>query len=576
MLGASHGFGTKNLVLACYDNSSPAKAIQPANWTVNSSTFDVAVSFASAQTGYCVLNGSGGSSGGGTGDIASAPAGNQSITQPAGTDLTIPRQNTTRNCVGTLAGLQACHDDLPSSGGTMKLPQGTISACGINITKNNVHIEGTGMESTILQCTTASSPVLTITGTQAYLENFTVQHATNQPTCAGGAGSSTCGEGIQFASGDRHEVRHVKVKSSYNGFYLDSLSLGVIMDVLSERNLNHGFLFDISNTTMQWNLKLVHSQQNGGDGFHMQNPVASNQATCGSFDNTTAFGNNGYGFFIQTTGASSGIGDCQFTNIISSTNNNDGFFLDFGTSGARSHQFTNIFSEQNGTSAFTGVTYGTTISPSTGAASNVGYGMNFASCDATPPSQVNGGVMWNNAFSGIYAGCTRMSINSVSTHGNGRAGSASEFQRAGITIRASGVSVVGGQHDGDTACAAGATCEKDGVEISNSADKPSISNLVCHTTLTNCVLPSTQPTNGFQVREGSSIHYYNTGAASGACNNGDEYHRVDAGNSLAPLLALASRTSPAALRQLPARRSLRATARRSHLRLAQPRTWATA
>jgi hypothetical protein len=59
MLGTSHNLATKNLLLACYDNASPANAIQPASWTVNGTTFDVVVNFSTPQTGYCTLNGSG-------------------------------------------------------------------------------------------------------------------------------------------------------------------------------------------------------------------------------------------------------------------------------------------------------------------------------------------------------------------------------------------------------------------------------------------------------------------------------------------------------------------------------------
>lgn len=59
ILGTTHGFGTKNLIVSCYDNASPANHIQPSSYTVNGTTFDVVVNFATAQTGYCVINGSG-------------------------------------------------------------------------------------------------------------------------------------------------------------------------------------------------------------------------------------------------------------------------------------------------------------------------------------------------------------------------------------------------------------------------------------------------------------------------------------------------------------------------------------
>ena len=60
MLGTAHQLNTAHLVLACYDNTVPAaNAIAPSSWTVNQTTYDVIVKFAIAQSGYCVLNGTG-------------------------------------------------------------------------------------------------------------------------------------------------------------------------------------------------------------------------------------------------------------------------------------------------------------------------------------------------------------------------------------------------------------------------------------------------------------------------------------------------------------------------------------
>lgn len=57
--GSTHGLGTANLIVSCYDNGSPAKWIEPDSVTVHPSTYDVSISFATAQSGRCVLNGSG-------------------------------------------------------------------------------------------------------------------------------------------------------------------------------------------------------------------------------------------------------------------------------------------------------------------------------------------------------------------------------------------------------------------------------------------------------------------------------------------------------------------------------------
>lgn len=61
--GATHGYATAGLLVQVYDNASPRNAIA-AGWTVNSSTFDVIVTFASAQSNYyIVINGATGPAG---------------------------------------------------------------------------------------------------------------------------------------------------------------------------------------------------------------------------------------------------------------------------------------------------------------------------------------------------------------------------------------------------------------------------------------------------------------------------------------------------------------------------------
>ena len=62
--GAEHGFGHEKLVVAVYDNASPKKLIQPASVTINTSTFDVVVTFAVAQSGTLVIAGSATAGGG--------------------------------------------------------------------------------------------------------------------------------------------------------------------------------------------------------------------------------------------------------------------------------------------------------------------------------------------------------------------------------------------------------------------------------------------------------------------------------------------------------------------------------
>ncbi len=61
--GATHNLGTGNLIVQCYDGSSPSNIMEPSQITIDPGLFDVTVTFATAETGRCVLNGYNGSSG---------------------------------------------------------------------------------------------------------------------------------------------------------------------------------------------------------------------------------------------------------------------------------------------------------------------------------------------------------------------------------------------------------------------------------------------------------------------------------------------------------------------------------
>jgi hypothetical protein len=88
---AAHGMGTANLIVQCYDNASPAARIEPDSVSVDPASYDVRVAFSNPQTGRCVVNGSGGSSGGavssvfGRGGAVAAQAGDYSFAQISGT-----------------------------------------------------------------------------------------------------------------------------------------------------------------------------------------------------------------------------------------------------------------------------------------------------------------------------------------------------------------------------------------------------------------------------------------------------------------------------------------------------------
>ncbi len=70
--GAVHQFGTANLVVDCYDNSTPPQRVEPDKIQISPSSYNVTINFSTAQTGYCVVNGAGTASvGGGSGTVSS-------------------------------------------------------------------------------------------------------------------------------------------------------------------------------------------------------------------------------------------------------------------------------------------------------------------------------------------------------------------------------------------------------------------------------------------------------------------------------------------------------------------------
>src|SRR5581483_109874 len=111
--------------------------------------------------------------------------------------------------------------------------------------------------------------------------------------------------------------------------------------------------------------------------------------------------------------------------------------------------------------------------------SGSGYGIEVTSaCDNTFPPDITGGGIWQNDYSGIFAGCPGMSITGVNTFDNGFA-SASAQTEAGITIAADNVNVTGGYNQKGSH-------ETSGIYI-QSGDKPNIMGYQCDSNVNNCI-----------------------------------------------------------------------------------------
>jgi hypothetical protein len=97
--GSAHQLGTANVLVGCYDPSTPAMRIQPNTVSVHPGTFDVTVTFVVAQSGRCVVSSGGGSSGSGGGASMGAQLGDFNVTSASATVLTIgPNCSTATPC----------------------------------------------------------------------------------------------------------------------------------------------------------------------------------------------------------------------------------------------------------------------------------------------------------------------------------------------------------------------------------------------------------------------------------------------------------------------------------------------
>jgi len=120
--GTIHQFGTANLVVDCYDNSSPPQRVEPDKVQISPTTYNVTVDFSTAQTGYCVVNGAGTASvggGGGGGAVSSVFNRTGAVLAQAG-DYTF----------GQIAG-SVGSSQLPGAGGDVSGPLTAATVTGI-------------------------------------------------------------------------------------------------------------------------------------------------------------------------------------------------------------------------------------------------------------------------------------------------------------------------------------------------------------------------------------------------------------------------------------------------------------
>jgi hypothetical protein len=115
--GTVHQFGTANLVVDCYDNSTPPQRVEPDKIQISPATYNVTVNFSTAQTGYCVVNGAGTAAVDGGGGVVSSVFGRTGAVMAQTGDYTF----------GQISG-SVGSSQLPGAGGDVS---GTLTAATV-------------------------------------------------------------------------------------------------------------------------------------------------------------------------------------------------------------------------------------------------------------------------------------------------------------------------------------------------------------------------------------------------------------------------------------------------------------
>jgi hypothetical protein len=122
--GTVHQFGTANLIVDCYDNSTPPQQVEPNTIQISPTTYNVTIDFSTAQTGYCVVNGAGTASVAGIGGAVSSVFGRGGAVMSQTGDYSF----------GQISGSVGA-SQLPAAGGDVS---GTLTAATVTGIQNRV------------------------------------------------------------------------------------------------------------------------------------------------------------------------------------------------------------------------------------------------------------------------------------------------------------------------------------------------------------------------------------------------------------------------------------------------------
>ncbi len=212
------------------------------------------------------------------------------------------------------AAIQAAEDSLPDQGGTLYFPSGTF--LGHVTLKSNVHVEGAGINATILKLPNgANTDVIASKDFASLTGNTTNRDGVNRVTLDditidGNAGNNTAGYGVRKYGG-QWNVHDVVIKNcAQDGVYSEWGSYGgapLVADSMEDHWTNIMLTVN-SGSGMTWNgphdsvLDNFIVSSNSGNGINFEN-ASGGVANGTQLKNSHIWGNSstGYGLWIKTS-----------------------------------------------------------------------------------------------------------------------------------------------------------------------------------------------------------------------------------------------------------------------------------
>ena len=225
---------------------------------------------------------------------------------------------------------------------TLQFGAGTWTMAGITLSGSNDNITCASSHATILTENDATVPLIDITGAGGNQIRDCWLDRAALPATSGG-------EGIRIVdNAGQVKLMHLVIQNQYNGILAHSTDWGLIYDVLTQSNYNHG-IYLLANVAgkaaLQWNMLDGLSQGNEGDGVRYECSATAGNCTTQPIENLSTGSNHGYGINF-TAPASSSMNDILVNGLFSA---GDNLGVNFSTLGGVQNHVENSTVEFAGT-----------------------------------------------------------------------------------------------------------------------------------------------------------------------------------------------------------------------------------